>query len=144
MTGIKVLFVGFLLMVPMHAYSSTQKTYFPDGKIRSVQQYKDGVLDGVVREYHANGKVAFEQPMRNGVIQGRVRAFYDNGRLKGQVRYINNLQDGLSKEFYPNGRLKEEVVFIDGQMMSLKRFDEKGRMVLTQIGSFPSGCTAVR
>lgn len=140
----------FILFFSVNAYcdevnfSGVKKSYYPDGKLQYKQQFKKNVLNGYVWEYYPNGKLAFIQPMSDGKINGVVKAYYASGQLKGQVRYVNDLQDGISKEFYSHGRIKEEVVFIDGQMMSIKTFDEKGRLTSEQIGNFNYGCTVVK
>ena len=150
MMEIKAVLISSLLMLPIHAQSEqallsgVQKNYHVNGQVQLEQQYKNNKQDGYVREYYPNGKLAFVQGMKDGKINGDVKAYYESGNLKGQVRYIDNVQDGISKEYYLNGQIKEEVVYIDGQMMSLRQFDENGKLTFSQTGKFDYGCAVVK
>ncbi len=135
-----------LLLCPVHAETNrpalnqVQKGSNANDLVQIEQQDKGGKLNGYIREYYPNGNLAFVQQMKNGKINGEVKSYYESGSIKGAVRYINNLQEGISREYFKNGAIKEEVVYLDGQMMSLKKFDEQGKLVFNQIGKFDFGC----
>ncbi len=150
MTELNLLLTTALLVMPVHAQTNqlvsngVHKTYYANGQIQTQQQFKNGQINGYVKEYYPSGKLAFLQSMKDGNISGDVKAYYENGTLKGQTHYINNYQDGISKEYYPSGKVKEEVTYIDGQIMDLKQFDEKGNMAFHQTGKFDYGCAVVK
>ena len=126
MTPIKILLAGAFLALPVHA------------------QVQNSPLSGVQKNYYPNGQLAFVQNMSEGKINGEVKDYYPSGRVKGQVTYVNNLEQGLLKEYYENGQIKEEVSYIDGQIMNLKKYNEKGKLVLNQTGKFDEGCAIVK
>ncbi len=126
MMMVKQLLIGIFLILPVTA------------------QANPTLMNGVEKSYYPNGNLAFVQNMRDGKIHGDVKAYYENGKLKGEVKYVNNLEDGSSKEYYPSGKIKEDVLYIDGQMMSLKKFDEQGKLTFSQVGKFDLGCAVVK
>jgi antitoxin component YwqK of YwqJK toxin-antitoxin module len=62
-------------------------------------------------------------------VEGKVKAYYENGMLKGEVIYKASFQEGASKEYYENGKLKEVAVFEKGEIVSTKKYDEKGNVI---------------
>ncbi len=101
--------------------------YYPNGKIKVVGTYtKDGVPEGVRREFDINGKVEMSYIFRYGTIvgegiftnagrrQGNWKEYYDDGNLKAQGNYVDDLKDGFWKYYYKNGSLEEKGKYILG------------------------------
>lgn len=119
------------------------KEYYPDGKIKSKAQYRNGKQDGYVREYYPNGRLAFVQYIDHGKINGPVKAYYPNGKLKGETFYVNNSEDGRMRAYYEDGKIKEEALYVRGQMIQLKSFDTNGRLISTQESNLSTGCAII-
>ncbi len=141
-----ILFFTLLLTSAMPLYgdqgisNGIHKEYYPNGKVKSEANYKNGKVEGILKEYYESGRLAFIQTVRNGKIRGLVKAYYENGKLKGEVNYVDSMQDGELKEYYENGKIKEEVTYIAGQIINIKKFDEQGNMTVDQSGKFGPGC----
>lgn len=101
--------------------------YYPNGKVKIVGTYtKDGVPEGVRREYNENGEVEKSFIFKYGKIvgegiftdsgqkQGIWKEYFDDGNLKAQGIYINDLKDGYWEYFYKNGNLEEKGKYILG------------------------------
>ncbi len=119
------------------------KKFYPDGKIQSMSQYKNGKPEGYTREYYPNGRLSFIQTVHDGKINGPVKAYYENGALKAEIRYVDNLEDGILKEYYEDGKVKEEATYIKGEMLNLRKFDEQGKLIFNQERNFPPSCGIV-
>lgn len=102
--------------------------YYPNGKVKVVATYtKDGVPEGVRREYNEKGEVEKSFIFRYGKIvgegiftdagqkQGNWKEYYNDGSLKATGNYKNDLHDGLWKYYYKNGQLEEIGNYVEGQ-----------------------------
>jgi len=101
--------------------------YYPNGKVKVVGTYtKDGVPEGVRREYNENGEVEKSFIFKYGKIigegiftdggqkQGLWKEYYDEGNLKSEGNYVDNLKDGYWKFYYKNGNIEERGKYIMG------------------------------
>lgn len=101
--------------------------YYPDGKVKVVGTYtKEGVPEGVRREYNENGEVEKSYIFRYGKIigegiftdagqkQGNWKEYYDEGNLKSEGNYVDNLKDGYWQYYYSNGNVEERGKYIMG------------------------------
>ena len=101
--------------------------YYPSGIVKVVGTYtKDGIPEGVRREYDQNGNIEKSFIFRYGKIigegiftdsgqkQGLWNEYYDDGILKAQGNYTDDKKDGYWKYFYKNGNLEERGKYILG------------------------------
>ncbi len=106
--------------------------YYPDGKIKVTGTYtKNGVPEGVRREYDENGKIIKSYIFKYGKIvaegifseagqkEGFWKEYYDDGKLKATGFYNKDLRIGDWKFFYPNGKLEEIGKYINGEPDSI-------------------------
>ena len=62
--------------------------YPQDGSgVLAEEEYRDGLLCGVRREWHPSGRLASEAECRHGVSHGRTREWSDGGLLLGDSAY---------------------------------------------------------
>ena len=100
--------------------------YYPNGTVKVVGTYtKDGIPEGVRREYNEKGEVEKSFIFRYGKIigegiftdsgqkQGAWKEYYDDGNLKAEGNYKNDLKDGGWKYYYKNGNLEEKGKYIN-------------------------------
>ena len=69
-------------------------SYYPDGKLVAVQNYKDGHLEGELR--HCMGSV-------------NVNAWFKAGKPSGEVSCCDGAGDLISKGVYENGNLTKVI-----------------------------------
>ena len=101
--------------------------YWPDGTPKIIASYKDGVPEGVRREYDKNGKIEKSYTFHNGKViaegvftdggkhEGLWKEYYDDGSLKSEGNYEDDKKTGSWKYYYPNGQLQETGVYENGQ-----------------------------
>ncbi|NCA84862.1 MAG: toxin-antitoxin system YwqK family antitoxin [Clostridia bacterium] len=78
------------------------RDYYPNGQVAIVQTYKNGVLQGVRRQYDEQGNL----------VSG---AYYENGVKTGSGITLNNgVRDGAWEEFYPDGSLRAAGIYSAG------------------------------
>ncbi len=98
-------------------------TYFPDGKLKSSGTSRNGVPEGIYREYNADGQIV------NSL-------FYENGNITGEgIFKEDGTKDGHWKEYYAGHELKSEGEYKDGkQAGEWKFYYQSGK--LEQAGKF--------
>jgi antitoxin component YwqK of YwqJK toxin-antitoxin module len=101
--------------------------YWPNGKPKIVATYKNGVPEGVRREYNENGEVEKSYIFKNGKIiaegiltdggkrEGLWKEYYLDGSLKSEGNYKNDKKTGKWKYYYPNGQLEETGEYENGK-----------------------------
>ncbi len=64
-------------------------SYFPEGKIKSIDTYLEGERHGESISYYKNGKKRTEMEYRNDTIVNAVKTYYRNGNAKLVIDYKN-------------------------------------------------------
>jgi len=108
-----------------------------DGILSRVVHYKNGLLDGVVKEYHSNGNLISNVIYKNKCLDGIGEFFHSNGQIKsrgmykkpkkdcfrqgfgsaefeGVLMYQNGNKDGLWEYFNEDGTLEKTETYKDG------------------------------
>ncbi len=101
--------------------------YYPDGRVKILATYtKDGVPEGVRREYNTAGEVEKSFIFRKGKIvaegiftdagmrQGLWKEYYTMGKLKSTGHYKNDQKQGVWKFYYLNGQLEQVGKYLVG------------------------------
>lgn len=102
-----------------------RRDYFPTGKVKVEATYRNGVPEGIRREFDENGTVVRSFIFRNGIIagegiinpdglrQGLWKEYYPDGTLKSQGNYVNGNKTGDWEFFYPKGELEQKGSYND-------------------------------
>lgn len=97
-----------------------QNEYWPDGKIKVSATYRNGVAEGVRREFseegqivksfiYNNGNVTGEGIIKeDGVKDGHWKEYYADGHLRAEGDYKDDRKTGGWKYYYPDGKLEQE------------------------------------
>ncbi len=89
--------------------------YFSDGtKIFSEENYINGKLNGILKNYYANGNLTEETFYKNGQKNGLSKIYTEKGILIEEVLYENGKLNGAAKYFDLKGNLKEKGMYKDG------------------------------
>ena len=106
------------------------KTYYSNGKVSAIQNFKDFYFDGDIIYYDEEGqsirKISYEQ----GVRHGDTYHYYADGQTKKIVPYQHSEEHGEVREFFENGQLKESTEYQFGVKNGWNRiYNSQGRMV---------------
>lgn len=101
--------------------------YYPSGVVKVVGTYnKEGIPEGVRREYNEEGKVEKAYIFRRGIIigegvftdagqkEGNWNEFYLDGKLKATGNYSKDNKKGLWKFYYKSGQLEQFGAYKEG------------------------------
>ena len=113
---------------PELAKIDVQTSYYDNGAVKFTATYKDGVAEGIQREFSPEGKVINAKVFVEGVMtgegiidtagrmEGPWKEYHPNGQLKSQGEYLNSKRIGEWVFYYPNGKIEQKG-----------KYDKKGK-----------------
>lgn len=135
-----------------------QTESYADGTIKSICTLKNGLREGIVRNFSQNGKLystaEYKNDLREGWLinyneengkpvvkfffkrdtqNGPAFHYYDQGQLFRESNYVKGRVDGVIKTFWPSGKLKAETVFKMGKPgIGLIEYEKDGKTIIKQ------------
>jgi antitoxin component YwqK of YwqJK toxin-antitoxin module len=129
--------------------------YYPDGTLKSEIQVKNGVRNGITKNYDDKGrlvstaelvddkyegwminynpdnnKITAKALYKNDQQNGPATLFYSDGQLYREMTYVDGRVDSIVKTYWPGGKLQAEVFFKKGEpAVGLKEYDKNGTPV---------------
>lgn len=100
-----------------------QNEYYSNGKVKISAMFRNGVPEGILRQYDSTGVVEKAFLYKNGQVvgegivkddgnrDGAWKDFYPDGSLKSQGNYNNGKQTGEWKFYYPDGKVEQTGKF---------------------------------
>lgn len=129
------------------------KSYYNDGNLRSVGNYRAGKRDGLFKKFYENGQLMFKANYRADAIEGEIEMYDEEGNLirkweadeppKETLQpkpsypgiFPNDDSDAvfdLQKEYYKDGTLKAEKFYKNRKLEGIqKEYDRNGRLKQT-------------
>ena len=127
-----VTFYSFAYQIDENFTGQIVKKY-KDGQVKSIENFKNGKLNGEFKEFFENGSLFQIGTFKNGDMKN-IKVFYENGNLK----FEQNLKDrkGKYRGYYPNGMLEVEGEVFQGDEIGLwKYYNEEGNLLKTEYKS---------
>lgn len=94
-----------------------QKTYYENGKLKSIVYYKNDRVDGIV-EYDKSGKLLHKSIFENG--SGDWKLYWSNGKVSEEGKYVSGRKDGIWKRYREDGSLDTILKYDNGRLLSEK------------------------
>ncbi len=114
--------------VPELAKLDVKTTYYDNGAVKFTATYKDGVAEGIQREFSPEGKVIAAKVFVEGMLtgegildtagrqQGPWVEYHPNGQIKSKGEYLNGRRIGEWIFYYANGKVEQKG-----------KYDKKGK-----------------
>ncbi|HEU4471470.1 MAG TPA: tetratricopeptide repeat protein [Flavisolibacter sp.] len=90
--------------------------YYASGKVKEVNYYKDGQLNGISTGYYSNGKTEFEIEYKDGEKHGLSTFYHLNGKIKSQTWYNEGTLSGDHTEYNEQGHAVTRATYYDGDL----------------------------
>ena len=92
---------------------------------------KDSALiyQGKSHELYPNGELKAVYTYKDGILWGLMTTWYINGQKEVKVNFKIGQADGLAVEWHENGQKKEEGNYKDGELISAKFWNNQGEPV---------------
>ena len=84
------------------------------GQITRKQYFLDDVPNGIYGDYKF-GRAKKEVNYKNGVMDGVYKEFYNNGKLQRSINYTNGVMDGPMKYYNEEGEVTLEYSYKNGE-----------------------------
>jgi len=97
--------------------NGAQKTYYENGKLKSIVYYKNDRIDGIV-EYDKSGKLLHKSIFENG--SGDWKLYWSNGKVSEEGKYVSGRKDGVWKKYREDGSLDTILKYDNGRLLSEK------------------------
>ena len=103
------------------------KTHFPNGIIRTETVYKNGVKNGIFREYNSKGEIIDGGVFYNGFLnkkgildkegrkQGEWIIYYESLEIKARGFYKDDLREGAWVFYYETGEVEQKGYYKAGE-----------------------------
>src|ERR1700756_414715 len=107
------------------------KKFYSNGTIKKEERYKDGAVDGYVKEYDKKGnleeikKYTFGKEIKDAPELAKLdvfKAYFDDGNVKYEGGYVNGVPMGTHYRFHLSHRCDTVLVYIDSLETNQKQF----------------------
>ena len=113
--------------------TSTNKEYYPDGKLKSMAEFKNGKQNGAYRTYFKNGNLEKEGNFIDGKLQGKFNEYERGGKIRTVSYFTNGIQDSTMTTYFENGTISMQAHFKNGkQDGNMKVYNSKGKLTSEQ------------
>jgi uncharacterized protein len=93
-----------------------KQIYFDEkGNIDLERNFKNGKLDGEVKEFE-NGKLSTVENYKDGKLHGLSTTFYGNGSKRCELNFTEGERNGTLTCYYADGTKSSEVVYNNGKL----------------------------
>ena len=124
-----VTFYSFAYQIDENFTGQVIKKY-KNGQVKSIENFKNGKLNGEFKEFFENGSLFQIGTFKNGDMKN-IKVFYENGNLKFEQNLKN--RKGKYRGYYPNGKLEVEGEVFQGDEIGLwKYYNEEGNLLKTE------------
>lgn len=88
--------------------------YFDNGIKECERYYKNGIMNGIAKEYYINGNLKQEVMVINNKNEGTGIIYYETGEKHAELNFENGIQQGNYFEYAKDGKLTRKFWFVDG------------------------------
>ena len=95
-----------------------QECRYNNGRIESMENWKEGKQHGESRYWYKNGQVKSTQNWKQGKQDGESKHWYENGQIESERNWKDGKIDGKQVFWKKNGQLESENYFKDDKCLS--------------------------
>jgi antitoxin component YwqK of YwqJK toxin-antitoxin module len=94
--------------------------YYSDGTLKSEIQVKNGMRNGITKNYDERGRLASTAELVDDKYEGWMINYNpENNKITARALYKNDLQNGPATLYYSDGQLYREMTYVDGRVDSI-------------------------
>jgi antitoxin component YwqK of YwqJK toxin-antitoxin module len=116
-----------------NAIDNSAYTVFYDQAKNKVSEGKviDKLFTGEWKYYHQASKIVMTlENYKNGKLEGLRSVYYPSGKIAEEISYLNNMKNGLYKSFSENGIILEQSIYKNNEYNGPATFkDAQGNVV---------------
>lgn len=109
-------------------------TYYAfNGQVSEQKLWKNGIEDGIWRQFYPNGKKRLEAKIVNGKRNGAYIKYYDNGMPEIQGGYKNDIMDGKWIYYNRDGKEVDVITYTNGKADKQEEMNKKRAEILKKL-----------
>jgi antitoxin component YwqK of YwqJK toxin-antitoxin module len=120
--SIVCLFVGLL----SNAQNKELKTYYDNGKLKSIYNYQDA-SNYTVQNFFENGNLSETGRFVNAKMDGVWVNYTENGQRAGEAFYSSGVKTGDWKVYDQTGSLKYKITYQNDRIVNAVSLDSNGQ-----------------
>lgn len=115
----------------------TWKKFYDDGKLMEESRYKNGLLNGYLKEYDRKGTLISATLYIDGVAQTYAeeiaaldirKEYYEDGSVRREGIYdVIGKENGMFKYFDEKGKIEKTEFYVHGVLVAIGLVDEEGK-----------------
>lgn len=111
-------------------YEGEWKYYHYDSpSIMTLENYKNGKLEGVRKVFYKDNTIAEETSYKNGLKDGIYKKYAENGIVLEEINYKNDIFEGLSTFRNSKNEIVSKGNYVNGKKAGEWQFLKKGKLV---------------
>ena len=132
---------GEIISSQGEAFSGEAKEFYPNGSVKMEAYFQNGIPQGTVKTYDKQGRLISLEEYKNGLKDGKAKRFnfthdipteeemyYKGGILNGTRKVFNSSGEMLMSEEYKNGKRDGKVEMFNAEgVMEVKAFYKNGK-----------------
>jgi hypothetical protein len=129
--------ISFIITVIGCSSKKEETFYFDDRhqQVEAIVETKDGKPDGHTRKFYPSGVIKEDSNWKNGLLDGILKYYREDGTIDVKHYYSSgNLV--RYESFYSNGSIKEIFEYVGNSVVDVKRFDINGKMLAIEPSIF--------
>ena len=108
------------------------KTYYPNGKLKTYCDYKNGMGNGMYLEYDENDTLISEGYLKDDFYAYIWYRYYPNGSIS-ELNIYNERERVQQKLYYPNGQLSSEVFYKNDMIAQVDYYNHEGKLLKSNL-----------
>lgn len=131
-------FLALAALLIVSCGDGAKKSYWDNGKLKSVLHYRDGKLNGECVWYYANGNLQMQADFCDDLKNGHSLRWYENGCIAEDCWYKKGVLDSIYRSYSVKGILALEEYYVGGERNGqVKKWFENGQIF--QEGQYVGG-----
>lgn len=103
-------------------FSGELVSFFSEGKIEFISNYKNGLKDGEEKIWFINGNLLSKRSYFKGKKIGNHIGFHENGDIRYFFQFEDDKQIGENFTWYPNSKIETYNKFLNGKQLVYKHW----------------------
>jgi len=103
--------------------------HFESPNIMTIENYKNGKLDGIRKVFYKDNSIAEETIYKNGLKDGVYKKYAENGIVLEEINYKNDIFDGLSTFRNAKNEIVSKGNYVKGKKEGEWQFLKNGKLV---------------
>lgn len=97
-------------------------------QLMKVENYKNGMLEGIQKIYFSTGEIAEETTFKNGLKEGSYKIYVQNGNVVEESTFKNDQYDGPAIFRNPSGIIISKGNFVKNEKKGIWEFYKNGKL----------------